>query len=71
MASEGFFQVTVKELNEQEDSVSTAMSTVLAIQEFALMLGKRVLFKLLEGENFQRVKTRNYSFSTKTQEKKQ
>lgn len=60
----------VKELKDQENSsVSVAMSTVVAIQEFAVMLGKRVLFKLVEGDNFKRLKSRNYSCYIKTQEK--
>lgn len=40
----------MKELKEQEDSVSTTMSTIVATREFAVMLRKRVFFKLLEGD---------------------
>ena len=48
-----------------------AVSTDPAIHGFSLKLGSGVFFKLLEGENFKRVNTRNYSFSTKIQGKKQ
>lgn len=46
------------------------MFTVDATQKFALMLGKRVFFKLLEGENFKRIKTKNHGFSARTQGRK-
>lgn len=40
----------MKELKEQEDTVSTTVSTIVATQELAVMLGKRVFFKLLKGD---------------------
>ena len=60
-----------KRIKRARGQCSPKLCLLLMQHKFTFMLGKTVFFKLLEGEDFKRIQTKNYCFPAKTQRKKQ
>lgn len=59
-----------KRIKRARGQCSQKLCLLLMQYKFTFMLGKTVFFKLLEGEDFKRIQTKNYRFPAKTQRKK-